>query len=187
MADQYDINEFVLLGYMAFGGSIRGQTMLQKRMYFLSVMLGVDLGYGPHYYGPYSASVAAANADLKGLGYLNERSSPWGFDHRGFEMARCDYELSEAGQRVAERKSRVESDLWRRIENAASVINAAGDLDYMELSVAAKAYFGLTQLKGKATIDEIAALLPKFGWSVTKDDVSKATTFLQRANLVTQS
>src|SRR5688572_30485443 len=114
MADQYEINDFVLLAYKAFGGSIKGKTMLQKRMYFLSVMLGVDLGYGPHYYGPYSAAVAAANADLKGVGFLGERSSPWGFDHRGFEMARYDYELTEAGQRVAERKSRSQTDLWSR-------------------------------------------------------------------------
>lgn len=88
MLNDYTVRDFVLLGYKALGGSIRGKTMLQKRMYFLSVFLDADLGYGPHYYGPYSSAVAAANLDLKSLGFLDESSAGWGVDHRGFEIAR---------------------------------------------------------------------------------------------------
>jgi hypothetical protein len=46
--------------------------------------------------------------------------------------------------------------LWNRIEWAAKSITGAVDLDYMELSIAAKAYFALIHLQGKATVDEIA-------------------------------
>jgi uncharacterized protein YwgA len=185
MNREYDIRDCVLLGYRAFGGTIRGKTMLQKRMYFLSVKLDLDLRFGPHYYGPYSADVAAANVDFTSLGFLFERSATWGFDHRSFEKARYDYELTNAGWRLAERKAQATGDLWIRIEGAAKSITDAGDLDYMELAIAAKAYFALMHLQGKAPVDEIAKLLPKFGWSVTKEQLSSATSFLAKAGLVT--
>jgi len=102
-------------------------------------------------------------------------------------MARYDYMLTDTGQRIAERKTEQHRDLWERIESAAKVLSEAGDLDYMELSIAAKAYFVLTRLNGKATLDDIAGMLPKFGWSVTKEELARATNFLAKANLVTQN
>jgi len=186
MVNDYSIRDFVLLGYKAFGGSIRGKTMLQKRIYFLSVMLDANLGYGAHYYGPYSSAVAAANLDLKSLGYLDESASGWGVDHRGFEIARYDYSLTGDGIATAEFKAEKHAGLWKKVQNAAAVIQQAGDLSYMELSIAAKAYFALTRLKGKATLDEISGLMPQFGWSVDKDELEKASAFLERAALVTQ-
>lgn len=62
----------------------------------------------------------------------------------------------------------------------------AGDLDYMELSIAAKAYYVLNKLNGRATLEDIAAMLPKFGWSVSKAQLQKATDFLAKADLVTK-
>ena len=57
----------------------------------------------------------------------------------------------------------------------------------MELSIAAKAYFVLIRLNGKATLEDIAGMLPKFGWSVTKEQLENATEFLAKASLVTQA
>lgn len=186
MVNDYSVRDVLLLSYKAFGGSIRGKTMLQKRIYFLTVMLDADLGYGPHYYGPYSSAVAAANLDLKTLGYLEESSSGWGVDHRGFEIARYDYTLTEDGKATAELKARKHPDLWNKVERASSIIQQAGDLSYMELSIAAKAYYVLTSLSRKATLDEIRELMPKFGWSVSKDELKKASAFLERVDLVTR-
>ena len=186
MANDYTIRDVVLLGYKAFDGCIRGKTMLQKRMYFLSVFLNTTLGYGPHYYGPYSSAVAAANGELKSLGFLNESASGWGVDHRGFEIARYDYALTDDGKLAADQKAQKHPELWKEIERAAAAVQAAGDLSYMELSIAAKAYFALTRLQGKATIDEISSLMPQFGWSVEKEELEKAASFLERANLVIQ-
>ena len=70
---------------------------------------------------------------------------------------------------------------------AASVVKGAGELDYMELSIAAKAYYVLNKLSGKATLEDIAGMLPKFGWSVTNEQLDKATDFLAKAKLVTKS
>ncbi|MDX2151473.1 MAG: hypothetical protein SFV54_12120 [Bryobacteraceae bacterium] len=186
MANDALVRDVLLLAYRAFDGVIKGKTMLQKRVYFLSVILPAELGYDAHYYGPYSEEVAFANTELKSLGYLAESASGFGVDQRGFEMARYDYRLTDAGALLAERKADRMPKLWKDIESAANVVKSAGNLDYMELSIAAKAYYVLTKLSGKATISEISSMLPKFGWSVTEEQLERATRFLEKADLVTK-
>ena len=187
MDNEVLVRDVLTLAYKAFDGEMGGKTLLQKRVYFLSVMLEIDMGYEAHYYGPYSAQVASLNAELKSLGYISESSSAWGHDQRGFEMARYDFKLTEIGARIAGRKAEKQSELWSRVQGAASVVKGAGELDYMELSIAAKAYYVLNKLNGKATIEDIAGMLPKFGWSVTSEQLDKATNFLAKAKLVTKS
>jgi uncharacterized protein YwgA len=184
MVNENMIRDVVLLAYKAFGGTIRGKTLLQKRVYFLSVFLRTDLGYEAHYYGPYSEGVAASNAELKSLGFLAESATGWGVDRRGFEMARYDFTLTEAGSRLADKKASSNPELWEQVEKAANVVSDSGNLDYMELSIAAKAYYVLTHLNRKATLEDISRMLPKFGWSVSKDDLQKAATFLEKTGLV---
>lgn len=186
MANENLARDVLVLAFRAFDGAMRGKTLLQKRVYFLSVMLGIDLGYEAHYYGPYSEKVATLNSELKSLGYVSETSSAWGYDQRGFEMARHDFKLTEMGARLAVRKTEAQSELWKRIQDAAAVVSKAGDLDYMELSIAAKAYYVLNKLSGRATHADIAAMIPKFGWSVNDKQLEKATDFLAKANLVSK-
>ena len=180
------VRDVLLLAYRAFDSSMKGKTLMQKRIYFLSVRLGIELGYDAHYYGPYSEEVASANTELKSLGYLSETASPFGVDQRGFEMARYDYKLTDAGNRLANKKASRMPNIAAEIEKAAKVITDAGNLDYMELSIAAKAYYVLTKLNGRATKEDIAAMLPKFGWNVTNEQLEKATTFLEQSRLVTK-
>jgi len=186
MGNDFLARDVLILAYKAFEGDMRGKTLLQKRVYFLSVMLGIDLGYEAHYYGPYSEKVAALNLELKSLGQVSESSSAWGYDQRGFEMARHDFKLTDVGARLAERKATELPRLWSRTRKAAKVISKAGDLDYMELSIAAKAYYVLNKLNGKATLEDIGGMLPKFGWSVSTEQLDRATDFLAKADLVTK-
>lgn len=179
--------DVLILAYKAFDGEMKGKTLLQKRIYFISVMLGIDMAYEAHFYGPYSEQVATLNMEMKALGYISESASAWGVDQRGFEMARYDFRLTEVGDRIASRKAATDPPLWEKIEKAAAVVKQAGDLDYMDLSIAAKAYYVLNQLNGKATLEDIAAMLPKFGWKVTEPELQRATEFLSKANLITKT
>lgn len=52
--------------------SLRGRTLLQKKLYFLSMLKRVDFGFRPHYYGPYSSWVAENLDTLVGIGFLKE-------------------------------------------------------------------------------------------------------------------
>ncbi len=187
MAIENLARDVLVMAYTAFEGDMRGKTLLQKRIYFLSVMLGIDMGYEAHYYGPYSEKVATLNSELKSLGYVSETSSAWGYDQRGFEMARHDFKLTDMGVRLAERKTQAQPDLWNKIQKAAALDTEAGDLDYMELSIAAKAYYVLNRLNGEATLHDIIETIPQFGWSVTETQLEKATDFLEKAELITTS
>jgi uncharacterized protein YwgA len=181
--DSYD---FVHLALYAKGGRIQGKTKLQKTMYFLGVMTECldDLGYRAHFYGPYSEEVADAMGQLCSLGFVTTTSSVWGVDARGFEMTRTIYCLSEDGKSIAESKSRQNPELWKKIKDAVKLMNRAGDLDYMKLSVAAKTFFVLGQKDGSASLEDLVALANKFGWKVTEDQVTDAARFLKRLDLV---
>ena len=181
-----NVSDALLFAYDALGGAIRGKTTLQKKMYFLGIMLHEDFGYGPHYYGPYSASVAAANQELKSLGYLSEtKASAGGVNALGFEVARHDFSLTTDGSDVLEqKKTRMRQD-WERLERAAKRLENAGSLNYMEISIAAKAYFLLEQEGKPANPEELAKLANNFGWTITSGEVEKAAEFLAGLQLAT--
>jgi len=147
-----------------------------------------DLGYDAHYYGPYSAEVANSNLELKSIEFVSEGATVYGRNEQGFEKVHYEYSFSDLGRRVADDLALKYPELWNQICNAAKVVESGGDLNYMELSIAAKAYYVLTQkLGGKGSLKDIEKLLPKFGWSVTENQLYKAASFLEKANLVTQS
>lgn len=179
--------DFVHLAIHALDGEIRGKTNLQKKIYFLAVLSSDldELGYGPHYYGPYSDDVALAVEELKTAGFV-EQNVIGGFatDESGFERRRYDYRLTDAGRRVAQSKAREHSELWDRMTKAAERLKQAGDPDYMRLSVAAKTYFLLGEHRMRATESELARLGSRFGWRVTPDEITEAARFLQKLGLV---
>jgi hypothetical protein len=179
--------DFVHLALAAMGGQIKGRTMLQKVVYFLGVITDHvnDLGYRPHFYGPYSAEVADAMDQLKSLGFVDQNiASAGGADAAGFEVARYDYKLTEEGKAVVAQKKLSHSKEWKKIESAAAVLKKAPKADYVRLSIAAKTYFMLGQKKGTATLADLAELAKDFGWSVTPEQVDEAAGLLKLLDLV---
>lgn len=179
--------DFVHLVLHAFDGSIQGRTKLQKVVYFIGVLTDLieDLGYRAHYYGPYSSEVTAAVNELRGLGFLQQTSSSAGaMGPSGFEVARYDYNLTPEGKQIAQEKAECFPAEWERIRGAADRLKALGPNDYVKLSIAAKAYFLLGERGGKATLEELIGMMPRFGWKVTKDQMSEAGEFLQVLSLI---
>lgn len=179
--------DFVHLALAAMDGEIRGRTKLQKTVYFLGVITESleELGYRAHFYGPYSDEVADAIDQLKTLGFVDQNvASAGGFDYSGFEVARYDYSLTDQGRAVAEKKKLQHSQEWKKIEKAAAVLKRAKTEDYVKLSIAAKTYFMLGEKKGNSSMEELAHLAKKFGWSVTKEQVEDAAKYLKSLDLV---
>lgn len=179
--------DFVHLALLALGGEVHGKTNLQKKLYFVGLLTGKldELGYRPHFYGPYSEDVAMAVEDLKTVGFLDQSVvGPFAVDTAGFELKRYDYRLNEVGTRVAQERARLNPDLWAHLERAAGVLRTAGDLDYMKLSIAAKTYFMLGQHRKAASNEELARLAVRFGWRVSPDEVQEAARYLQKLDLV---
>ncbi len=179
--------DFVQLAFLAVGGTIRGKTKLQKTVYFLGIMTGEveNLGYRPHFYGPYSSEVADATGQLHTLGFLDRNTVQAGLKGTsGFEATRYDFTLTEAGKKIATAKSEAHSDIWGKIEKAAMALKQVGDIDYMAMSIAAKTYFMLSDKKGAVSPDELAKLALGFGWKVEKDQINEAVNYLQKLGLV---
>ena len=63
----------------------------------------------------------------------------------------------------------------------------AGEVKYMELSIAAKAYFFLGQHGKDAKPDELVRLANRFGWTITEKEVDKAVQFLSDLELATMT
>ncbi len=183
--------DFVHLLLLAAGGQLNGRTKLQKTVYFAGALTGQlsKLGYRAHYYGPYSSDVAAAVDELRSLGFLKQVVNASGaVNSQGFEIARYDYELTEAGQMVAKDKAEQFPHEWGQIQDAMKQMRAARDEDYVKLSIAAKAFF-LRSRNPKTTSAE--ALSPealskqtsRFGWQVTPEEFRAADEILKSMNL----
>jgi uncharacterized protein YwgA len=181
-----EAKDFVTLALLAAGGEVQGKTKLQKTIYLLGLITEHvdDLGYRAHFYGPYSDDVAEGVTTLKTIGAIDQNVTDWGHDQSGFEVRRYDFRLSEQGKRFAESKARKHPDLFEKLQRAMTVLKKAGDVDYMEMSIAAKTYFMLGQKKGRASMHELAQLAPRFGWSVTPQQVRQAAEYLSRLGLV---
>ncbi len=178
--------DFVQLSLYACGGKIQGRTKLQKTVYFLGLMTGhLDkLGYQAHYYGPYSAEVAEAISTLEGIGFASSTIASVGtVDPQGFEIRRSDYTLTEEGACAAERKAKVLPDLAQGLKDGVQLLKQAGDLDYVRLSIAAKAYFLLRQKNAPVNERELPELARSFGWAVSERQIREGLEYLRKLNL----
>jgi len=177
--------DFVHLTLFALGGKVSGKTNLQKTVYFVGIKCGVidELGYRPHFYGPYSDEVASAAASLKALGFLETQVTPWGVDRRGFEIARTDYSLTKDGEKIAELKKKHYSELWSKISDSVDKFQAIGENNYVKLSIAAKTFFVIGDQKGPISVSDIRNCADKFGWKVTESEVKEAASFLEKLSL----
>lgn len=181
-----DTGEFIALMLLA-AGEVKGKTKLQKQAYFLGLLTNHldSLGYRAHFYGPYSDDVAAAVAQLKTVGAVDQNVSEWGSDRAGFELKRYDFRLNEPGRKYAESIAARNTNLWVKIQNAVKVYQAAGDLEYVALSIAAKTFFLLGQSNNKSKPSDVARLAFRFGWEVSTAQIDDAMKYLVKLGLVT--
>lgn len=178
--------DFVQLALLACGGEIKGSTKLQKTMYFLGLLTGFidDLDYQPHLYGPHSFEVADAISTLQGIGFASSSVGSMGsVDPQGFEIRRFDYHLTEEGRRAAERKARTYPELWQKLQEGVEHLRLAGNLEYVPLSIAAKASFLVRQRLAAADDQELAKV---FGWPVALEQIRAGLEYLRRLNLTSR-
>lgn len=176
--------DFVLCLIDASGGKIHGRTLLQKRAFFVTELIGKDFGlkFDAHYYGPYSATVEGTVTQLKNLGFVQESSTGFGTLRDGFEVRRYNYSLTSDGdQLLRELRNTAEH---AAIKAATKQVLEAGDPNYLELSIAGKAYFLLKNKEGgKMTVAEIVEQAEKYNWNISPESIQKAVRFLSAVGL----
>jgi uncharacterized protein YwgA len=160
---------------------IVGRTLLQKKLYFLSVLAGEDFGFYPYFYGPYSSSVSDDLGTLIEAGFVKDDIDVFpGSTSRFGERRRYSYRLTEEGKRVLQSKRfaiREYSAYLERI-NAHPVVS-----DPNLLPVAAKVHFIVTE-RGRASVDEIRERASELGWELSKADIDQVVNYLRHLELV---
>jgi uncharacterized protein YwgA len=175
---------FLLSMLDAFGGKTAGRTLLQKRAFFVELLSTREskLQFDAHYYGPFSSSLESSVSKLKTLGLISENNTGFGFAIKGFEVKRYDYSLTDEGKVVVD--SIRGTAEYQSIAEAAKRLRDAGDPDYIELSIAAKAYFILQKKQMPMSRQQILEEASTFDWNIDKAALENSVRFLEQIQLV---
>ena len=173
--------EFLLIFLEKSGGTIGGRTLLQKRVYFVQRIVAEEfVPFRPHYYGPFAPGVESAMGLLVELGFVSEEQRKVGVRER----IRYDYALTNHGTRLAGALENSHQAIADGIEDAVSRISESGDLDYNQLSLAAKVAHILEAEGRSMTAQDITLRATELGWQFGDQNVMPIAKFLQSLGLV---
>ena len=185
------INDIILLVIKGErGDELQGRTLLQKKVYFLSVLIDVDLGFTPHYYGPYSSFVAEHLDSLVNYGILKEVTVPLstaspersslGEIRKHTYIYSLVIETSKEVWKAAKKKP--DFNEWKRRLKAINAQSIARDSN--KLSIAAKMHY-IVDWKGEKSAEEVLQIAKEYGWDFTLKDIKSVLSFLTELGLVT--
>ena len=162
---------------------LRGRTLLQKKLYFLSVLGRTDFGFGPHYYGPYSSWVAENLDILVSARFLREVTETFETDRNIFgEIRRHTYSLTSDGKDVmSEIEQEDEYTDWKQRLDTLNSHSLASDFN--TLSIAAKVYY-IVNRQEKTTTEQIRKVAKEFGWKLNKSQIENVLSFLEDLSLI---
>lgn len=180
-----DARDAVMLALREEGQEpLYGRTLLQKKLYFASVLAAEDLGFRPHYYGPYSQAVADAVNSLVSNAFIEEHIETFPGEPNVFgEWRRHSYSLTTDGLAVIKAMPEA-SDVTKWREALQRVNSHAVAQDFNLLSVAAKTHVILKEIR-RATVKEISVQAERYGWKLSGDDIEKVGEYLEHLGLIT--
>jgi uncharacterized protein YwgA len=159
-----------------------GRTLLQKKLYFASLLVKEDLDYRPHYYGPYSRSIADATDSLVSNRFLDEQVEVFPQANLFGERRRHSYRITSDGRELLESID-VVPDAGRWHEALRKINDHQFGTDFNLLSIAAKVLTVLTEVK-KATGKDISQRAAAYGWNLEPDAIGRVAEFLKYLGLV---
>ena len=166
---------------------LQGRTLLQKKIYFLSVLLKENFGFSAHYYGPYSSFIAEHLDGLVNYGVLNEVTESFAstsIERNAFgEIRRHAYSLTPDAENIWEATQQKPD--FRKWDKTLQTLNAQEiSNDFNKLSIAAKVHY-IVNWRGKSTIGEVRQVAEEYGWDVSPEDIESVLSFLTKLELVT--
>ncbi len=183
----YTIDVLLLVVKSEPENRLRGRTLLQKKVYFLSVLMGVNFDFTAHRYGPYSSLLAGNLDSLVAHGFLNE-------DIESFATASTDRSVFGEMRRHTYFLTDEAKELWRDIENEPEFRTWKRELerinaheiahDFNRLSIAAKVHY-IVSRGGNGTYQQIRQVAKEYEWDVSEDDIESVLSFLTELGLVT--
>lgn len=163
---------------------LEGRTLLQKKLYFLSVLMKKDFQFHPHYYGPYSANVAAAVDSLVSAGFLKEEKVVFAAPNVFGEGRRYSYTITPDGEQLLESISSNKVDGFDKWQEKLRRLNSREiSSDFNLLSIAAKMHYILSEDK-QLSANNICNKGKELGWQITVDDIQKVANDLISLGLI---
>ena len=182
----YTMDILLLVVKSAGENGLRGRTLLQKKVYFLSKLMKVDLGFSAHYYGPYSGLVAGHLASLVSHRFLAEVTEVFDTSppRNVFgEIHRHTYCLTDDAEELwSDIETDPEFPEWKEKLDRINAHGIANDFD--RLSIAAKVHY-IVDWRGRSTIGEVKQVAKEYGWDVKPEDIKNVLSFLTHLGLVT--
>lgn len=173
-----DAEDIVLGIVAAAGGKIEGRTYLQKVAYFVAEIMAIPMGFGPHYYGPYSSTITAESNSQVAMGRLREDPTSFGSGY-----VRYNYGLTEEGKEYLKAIEFFDPDGFQGVREIVVKITSTG-ADYRQLSCAAKLYYLLGKAGDKISRQEAKEQGGQLGWKMSDADIDAAIKVLQQLDLV---
>lgn len=165
-----------------------GRTSLQKVAFFVEEHFGEDdeLGYRPHYFGPFSDVVVEEVNALTLAGLVEERVQRLGFvGASGFEGVKYEYSLTDVGSdRVAQLRDAYPAEAKDVEDFIGRLLQAAGGLDQAILAPAAKTYFIAKREDRVLEPEEIKTLAKQLGWVLSDHQIGRVVGILKELDLI---
>lgn len=165
---------------------ISGRTLLQKTLYFIGEKMKLGIDFIPHYYGPYSSSIADETASLCAAGIIRESVVRFGPMSVGvaFEPRQYTYQLTNEGELISEVIEKNNPEKAKKVSKTLQTMREAGLADdYRSLSVAAKMHHILKSEDKPMTPSEILEQSRELGWEIDDAAASAAVDFLTTIEL----
>jgi len=167
-------------------GRLEGRTLLQKKLYFLSVLMRKDFQFRPHYYGPYSENVADAVNTLVSAGFLKEHAAASSIPNVFGERRRYSYTMTPDGKQLLEFISSNKVDGFDKWQEALRRLNSREiSSDFNLLSIAAKMHYILSEDK-KLKANNICNKAKELGWQITVEQIEKVAKDLISLDLIVE-
>ena len=162
---------------------LHGRATLQKKLYFLSALKKTDLGFGPHYYGPYSSSVAHNLDILVSCRFLREITESYSRDRSVLgEFRRHTYFWSDDSETVMnEIKQENGYTEWEEVLRMLNSHPLASDFN--TLSIAAKTHY-IANRQGKATAEHIRETAVGYDWDINEPQIQDVLSLLEALSLI---
>lgn len=173
------VRDVLLLMLDHSGGMLSGRTLIQKRLFFLNLLMDLDIRYHPHYYGPFSPEVDNALGQCIALGLIEETVTGFTADDGGFEGRSFEFRLTPDGHTVVDLIKEQEPKSLADVSKNLDRLDEAGRLNYLQLSIAAKALYDLRSADKPLTSAGIENQAQSFGWGVPEPEVKNAVEFLR--------
>jgi hypothetical protein len=158
---------------------IDGRTTIQKLAYFASVKTGSDVGFHPHYYGPYSPQVATQLEDLVGSDFIVEIGR-----HTIRDRIMYSYCLTEDGKIVARNVMKKYPEEYSTVKQITSKCRKIAHNNISILSWAAKVHYILSQTNKPMTYNEAVELGRRYGWKPPATEMESAIDLLLSLGLI---